>query len=427
MAVTVGWRWGILGLGIVFITGSSSTIWAWQRLKVVLIDSGAVSGVCSSKEVSKGHVVEDDVGGGAYPTGGAEEDGYDKALCSSQDRILTFAWRIGCIVPMIASFPFGIIFDKVGPRWTGVMGQLQFMIGFILFGVGGPDFVYYIAFCLIGLAQIPIAQSLISVCNLFPAHANLVLAVISSACDCSYNVPWILLGLQQLFLKVSPSLSIKNASRLVFIVYGCMFSGSQILVALLVFPDEPFTEAGANISVRTDNMGSNRKRALMIVDLDISHTSSSRTGVDGVARKSSRSKGKYEPPTETMMDVPLSEGALSQSTSLHDQVKSKLYFAEVVYFFVSFLHFLYYNGAVSKIIGQYTTTKEQQALYLRAFGIVQGMSFVMSLTFGYTVDRLQLPLALVIHNTFALVSLLGDAIVPTLWMQPICFVSFQFF
>ncbi|KAJ1610794.1 transmembrane domain-containing protein [Cryptosporidium canis] len=176
------------------------------------------------------------------------------AKCKAQDNYITTCWTAGIMAPniILSVLGGGKLFDNLGPKLTGLIGQLMFMIGLLIFCISNQNLpLYPLGFILIGLPQGPIFNSVVSICNLFPNHGNKIISILSTMGDVSAFVFYLIYHFHEL-----SGMSIRS----ILAFYSIIVCGSLAIVSIFLIPESSFsrpqdtgkTESDDSDTVSTD-------------------------------------------------------------------------------------------------------------------------------------------------------------------------------
>ncbi|TRY53078.1 Major facilitator superfamily domain containing protein [Cryptosporidium tyzzeri] len=172
------------------------------------------------------------------------------AKCKAQDNYITTCWTAGIMAPniILSVLGGGKLFDNLGPKLTGFIGQVMFMLGLLIFCISNQNFpLYPLGFILIGLPQGPIFNSVVSVSNLFPNHGNKIISILSTMGDVSAFVFYFIYHFHEF-----SGILIRN----ILIFYSIFVCGALAMVALLLIPKNSFEKFQGSDSIEEEDSNS---------------------------------------------------------------------------------------------------------------------------------------------------------------------------
>ncbi|CUV04486.1 unnamed protein product [Cryptosporidium hominis] len=172
------------------------------------------------------------------------------AKCKAQDNYITTCWTAGIMAPniILSVLGGGKLFDNLGPKLTGFIGQVMFMLGLLIFCISNQNFpLYPLGFILIGLPQGPIFNSVVSVSNLFPNHGNKIISILSTMGDVSAFVFYFIYHFHEF-----SGIRIRN----ILIFYSIVVCGALAMVALLLIPKNSFEKFQGSDSIEEEDSNS---------------------------------------------------------------------------------------------------------------------------------------------------------------------------
>eukprot|EP00922_Rhytidocystis_sp_ex-Travisia-forbesii_P054268 GHVS01080486.1.p1 GENE.GHVS01080486.1~~GHVS01080486.1.p1 ORF type:complete len:791 (-),score=77.68 GHVS01080486.1:258-2630(-) len=154
--------------------------------------------------------------------------------CSDQDTEVQRLFQIAMPVHFTTSAVAGSLMDRMGPKFTGTIGQSLNCLAWVLLSQSSQSAQTYIpAFILIGLGADTGFLPTLTISNLFPGSEGLVIAVMSAANSASFAIPLIL-------LEGMTAGGGKEAFEKTCLLYAGTGVGLCFLVALILLPGQPF-------------------------------------------------------------------------------------------------------------------------------------------------------------------------------------------
>lgn len=116
--------------------------------------------------------------------------GAANGACDRQRLRLNLMLTVSVTILNLVCFPFGLLVDRLGPRWVGLAGSLLTILGSMLFAFSDSrKFDLYIpAYALIGVGGVGIFMSLFHLLNIFPEHRGLLTTLYTATEDASTGV-----------------------------------------------------------------------------------------------------------------------------------------------------------------------------------------------------------------------------------------------
>lgn len=121
--------------------------------------------------------------------------------CPAQTGRLNSIFSTSTALSMGSSYPFGLFFDKFGPRSTLFLSSLLFVAGSVVFAVSSSVGFngFTVGYSLANVASVGIVLCFSSIAVLFPKHMGFVVTLIQSGATAS--TPLIFLGFEFLYFK----------------------------------------------------------------------------------------------------------------------------------------------------------------------------------------------------------------------------------
>ncbi|KZT39089.1 MFS general substrate transporter, partial [Sistotremastrum suecicum HHB10207 ss-3] len=143
----------------------------FAALKPVLIRQGVYSDLC-----------EDD-----------REHNVPHHACKDQDLQLNFLFTLSAVFTNVSALPIGMTLDRLGPRWTSIIGATFFALGNFMFGLQyrapGID-TYVIGYILLSIGGPMTFMPTLHLSNAFPTHSGTILSLLTGAFDAS-TIPFL--------------------------------------------------------------------------------------------------------------------------------------------------------------------------------------------------------------------------------------------
>ncbi|EJD54139.1 hypothetical protein AURDEDRAFT_141988, partial [Auricularia subglabra TFB-10046 SS5] len=160
-----------VAFAVIFCVTCSGVVFGFAALKPVLVRQGVYRGLCVSRDEQR-----------------------DDQPCEAQNLRLNSLFTYAAVTSNVVALPVGIILDKIGPRWTSLLGAAMFAVGNVAFGYGqeGPLDTYLLGFIALAIGGPLIYMSAFHLSNAFPTRSGLVMSLITGAFDVS-SVPFLVL------------------------------------------------------------------------------------------------------------------------------------------------------------------------------------------------------------------------------------------
>lgn len=326
-------RYYLLVIYCVFCGLTTSAIQQSICLRFIMNKLGAYEWLCDEAQTE------------VLPTG---------ARCKTQDNYITTCWTAGIIAPniILSVLGGGKLFDSLGPRLTGLVGQLMFMLGLLICCVSSQGLpLYPLGFILIGLPQGPIFNSVVSICNLFPSHANQVISILSTMGDVSAFVFYFIYHAHKL-----SGISIRG----ILTFYSVVVCGALALVAVFLIPEASYVR---------------------LQDSD---------------------QADAESPAHAA--APSSAPSSLHGLALVDQIKSPLFVLLLPYFTLTVFRSDSIKVCLDLILqnAQHTDT-DLVRTQMSIFSALQCFSFIFSLANGFIMDKVGVSKGMVLQNSLGIV------------------------
>ncbi|KAH0487062.1 MAG: uncharacterized protein KVP18_003754 [Porospora cf. gigantea A] len=148
-------KWTRLAISTVTIFLTSSVYYGWQHYSEMLLKGGAYSWLCTPDSL---------VDGEAY-------------LCLEQFNAVGSLYTYGSSFGFFGTLLAGILFDNVGPRWCGIIGELLFVVGYACIGFSSPSVRLYVpGFIMAGLSGAFVCFPIFVLSEIWPSKARLIMA-----------------------------------------------------------------------------------------------------------------------------------------------------------------------------------------------------------------------------------------------------------
>ncbi|KAK6588447.1 hypothetical protein RS030_4687 [Cryptosporidium xiaoi] len=220
-------RYVLLTIYCVFCCLTTSAIQQSICIRFIMIKLGAYEWLCDQNQYE------------LLPSG---------AKCKAQDNYITSCWTAGIIAPniVLSILGGGKLFDMIGPKLTGLIGQLMFIFGILMLCISNSSLpLYPLGFILIGLPQGPIFNSVVSITNLFPKHENQIISILSTMGDLSAFVFYIIYHLHN-YSGIS--------LRTILSIYSILICGTLAIVAIVLIPRNSFEKVSSmNNDINSDS------------------------------------------------------------------------------------------------------------------------------------------------------------------------------
>lgn len=126
--------YAMIFFGVFICSTMSGVIFGDAALRPVLISSGVYSDRCKPNEDT----------------------------CDAQLLRLVLLFTVASTMNSVSSLPGGMFLDKFGPRKTGIMGSILFIIGCLFFALSSPSFDgYFAGYIFIAISGQPMYVSVI--------------------------------------------------------------------------------------------------------------------------------------------------------------------------------------------------------------------------------------------------------------------------
>ncbi|KZV90526.1 MFS general substrate transporter [Exidia glandulosa HHB12029] len=153
-----------IAFAVLFCVACAGVVFGFAALKPVLVRHGVYRELCDA----------------------------DAPSCDAQDLRLNYMFTLAATTTNVAALPVGMILDRIGPRWTSILGALVFAAGNIAFGLGQetPVDTYRLGFILLAIGGPLVFLPSFHLSNAFPEHSGLIMSFITGAFDVS-SVPYL--------------------------------------------------------------------------------------------------------------------------------------------------------------------------------------------------------------------------------------------
>ncbi|KAK9173878.1 hypothetical protein CmeUKMEL1_18525 [Cryptosporidium meleagridis] len=280
------------------------------------------------------------------------------AKCKAQDNYITTCWTAGIMAPniILSVLGGGKLFDNLGPKLTGFIGQLMFMLGLLIFCISNQNFpLYPLGFILIGLPQGPIFNSVVSVSNLFPNHGNKIISILSTMGDVSAFVFYFIYHFHEF-----SGIRINN----ILIFYSIFVCGTLALVALLLIPKNSFEKL---------------------------------QGSDSIEEEDSNSELTFNTTCST-------EIVSLHNQSLMNQLKSSFFILLLPYFTLT----VFRSDSIKACLDSFLQTANDTDIDLirsqmSIFSTLQCFSFIFSLMNGFIMDKIGVSKGMILQNSLGII------------------------
>ncbi|KAG8901293.1 hypothetical protein FRB99_005408 [Tulasnella sp. 403] len=158
-------------VSVFFNLTCAGVIFGFAALKTVLVKEGVYSELCEGDD---------------HPEIGRP--------CDDQDLRLNYMFTLSTVITNVAALPVGAILDRVGPKYTSLLGAIIFAIGNLVFPVDyrkGVIDTYFVGYICLAIGGPLIFLPSFHLSNTFPAQAGLILSCVTGAFDAS-SVPYLL-------------------------------------------------------------------------------------------------------------------------------------------------------------------------------------------------------------------------------------------
>lgn len=329
-------RYSLLIIYCVFCGLTTSAIQQSICIRFIMNKLGAYEWICDSAKAE------------LLPTG---------AKCKMQDNYITTCWTAGIIAPniILSVLGGGKLFDSLGPKLTGLVGQLMFMFGLLICCISNQRLpLYPLGFILIGLPQGPIFNSVVSVSYLFPNHSNQIISILSTMGDVSAFVFYFIYH-----IHVFSGIRI----RIILIFYSVVVCGTLALVAIFLIPETPYVRLQCADQVEDENS-----------DSELTNTTI----------RSSTTRSLH-------------------NLALMDQIKSQLFILLVLYFTLTVFRSESIKVCLDLILQNAENTDlDLVRTQMSIFSILQCFSFLFSLINGFIMDKVGISKGMILQNSFGI-------------------------
>ncbi|KAL7066886.1 hypothetical protein ACR3K2_26370 [Cryptosporidium serpentis] len=336
-------RYVLLIIYCLFCALTTSAIQQNICIRLILVKLGAYEWLCDPNSIEN------------LPTG---------AKCRLQDNRLTACWTAGIMAPnlVLSVLGFGRLFDYIGPKYTGITGQVMFMLGIIIFCISNVNLpLYPLGFILIGIPQGPIFNSVISIANLFPNHSNQIISILSTMGDVSASVFYCI----YYFHEYS-----KANLKGILIFYALFVCGLLTLVAIFLIPKISFERYIDN----NENIMDNESHRLSI-ETDNSSESN---------------KSSIKP--------------YLHSASFKTQLLSSYFLLLLPYFTLTVFRSDSIKACLDAFLLESNSENINEVRYhMSIFSTIQCFSFIFSLANGFVMDLIGVAKGLILQNTFGVI------------------------
>ncbi|OII72515.1 uncharacterized protein cubi_00510 [Cryptosporidium ubiquitum] len=280
------------------------------------------------------------------------------AKCKAQDNYITTCWTAGIMAPniILSVLGGGKLFDNLGPKLTGYIGQLMFMFGLLIFCISNQSFpLYPLGFILIGLPQGPIFNSVVSISNLFPSHCNKIISILSTMGDVSAFVFYFIYHFHE-FSGIS--------IRKILVFYSIFVCGTLSLVALFLIPNISYEKFQSTDSTEEEDSNS---------ELTYNTTYSS-------------------------------ESVSLHNASLMDQLKSSFFILLLPYFTLT----VFRSDSIKACLDSFLQSASNTDIDLirsqmSVFSTLQCFSFLFSLMNGFIMDKIGVSKGMLLQNSLGII------------------------
>lgn len=124
--------------------------------------------------------------------------------CNEQDLRLNYMFTLSTVITNAAALPVGALLDRIGPKYTSLIGAMIFALGNLSFPLdyrSGWIDTYFIGYICLAIGGPLIFLSSFHLSNTFPTQAGLILSCVTGAFDAS-SIPYLIYDL--LYDKAGP-------------------------------------------------------------------------------------------------------------------------------------------------------------------------------------------------------------------------------
>lgn len=148
-------RWFRLTSATLAIFLTSSVYYGWQPFSLLLFRSGAYEWLCTPETTITG----------------------ESYLCEAQFAAVGGLYTLGSSLGFCGTLVAGIIYDNLGPRVCGWVGEILFVLGYGLIGVSSPSLRLYVpGFIFAGLSGAFVCFPVFVLGEVWPRQAKLIMA-----------------------------------------------------------------------------------------------------------------------------------------------------------------------------------------------------------------------------------------------------------
>jgi len=278
------------------------------------------------------------------------------AVCDNQEVSLGLVFTVGSWSNQGGRFFVGIVLDYAGPRWTSCACALVCAAGAAIFAVALTTPAFAAGLFCIGIGGAGMLLSLQSVSALFPQNRGLVMAMFSGAFQAASMVFLLFEFLHRVF---------DISLRMLMFGYGFGLLGAGTL-CLAIWPSRPFCS----------NTGPNQ---------------------EGAAERPCQGIVPNEPAVAPhTIALPLSQRPFTR------QAMSPEYLLMVSFFACTVLHAQFTIGT----IGTQFEAHGDDGTLARLFNLLFSLSWIVAPVIGHMIDKLGIPVVLMLSNTWMLLSYL---------------------
>lgn len=218
---------------VIYCLLSAGVVFGYAAIKPVLIAEGVYRDKCTPAEIERGAQV-----------------------CHLQEMKLNMMFTIAAVATNMCAMVVGVVLDRYGPRFAGMIGSVLLAIGCFSFSISNATTfidLYPASYFFLALAGPFIFIPSMNLANAFPRHSGLILSLLTGAFDSS---PAIFLIYRLLYQSALGPISLRNWFIAYLVVPIFIF-----LVQLFIMPSHSYStvdpvDHGYSVIHETDDITS---------------------------------------------------------------------------------------------------------------------------------------------------------------------------
>lgn len=218
-------RYLLLLIYIIYTFLSACPYFGWTPLSRLLFKSGAYEWLCTNPNSNTGD---------------------SEFKCIDQNKNVSQLFTIAMASHFTMSAVAGFLIDRVGPKFTSLIGQTLNFIGWLLLGFCGQNFRGYIpAFMFIGAGSDVGFLPTLLLANVFPGSSAVCITILGSAVSASFAIPLIMFTIWDKYSSIT----------FFDLCFGYIFIGPLLCagIALLLIPYKSFVGEDSVQQLTKDN------------------------------------------------------------------------------------------------------------------------------------------------------------------------------